>query len=210
MTPPRAIAVLFAVTVVLATCRGPFAISQDDGSGSSRSDPSRATRPQTPAEFYNSFWRYIVKRDAAYNTWKVLAREPTEDGIENPHSTISKTYVDKVGSANSANLPNESILVREDYDSEKKRQSISVMYRVKDYDKVHGNWYWIKYLEDGSVARSSDGKTLAGKITSCIQCHAKAKGQDFVFSNDTVQGEGSENGKSAASDQNPKSDETKE
>ena len=156
MTNRTIVIAMIAVLMYLAMSSGPIVIAQD-GSGSSRSDPARATRPQTPDEFYTSFWRFIVKRGAAYNTWKVLTRAQTDDGIENPHNAISKTYVDKVGAADTATLPNESILVREDYDREKNRQSISVMYRVKDYDKDHGNWYWIKYLENGSVARGAGG-----------------------------------------------------
>ena len=188
MTTRTTVTAMIAVLMYLAIGTRPIAIAQE-GSGSSRSDPARATRPQTPDEFYNSFWRFIVKRGAAYNTWKVLSRGEADDGIENPHSSISKTYVDKVGAADTEALPNESILVREDYDREKNRQSISVMYRVKDYDKEHGNWYWIKYLEDGSVARGVNNKALAGKVASCIECHAKAKGNDFVFSNDGVVGD---------------------
>lgn len=156
------------------------------GSGSSRTDPPRATRPQTPEEFLDSFWRFLVKKDAAYNTWTVLKRDKADDGINNPHSDISKTYANKVAADNPASLPDGSVLVREDYDAEKKRLSISVMYRVKDYNKDHGNWYWIKYLDNGTVVRTSKdegNKPISGKVASCIECHAKAAGKDYVFSN---------------------------
>jgi hypothetical protein len=180
--------------------------SQDDGSGSSRSSPARATRPQTPDEFYASFWSFMVRRGAAYNSWKVLSRDPSGDDLENPHSTISKTYVNDVGSQDTANLPVGTILVREDYGADRKRQSISVMYRVKDYDKEHGNWYYLKFLEDGNVARGN-GKSVAGKVTSCIGCHTKAKGQDFVFSNDISHGDEPKRDKPSTTDRKPKDEE---
>lgn len=161
-----------------------FAYSQQAGSGSSRSDPSRATRPQTPEEFFDTFWRYLVKKDAAYNTWKVLDHEPPKDEIENPHGTVSRTYANEVAAKDPENLPAGSILVREDYDDKRKRQSISVLYRVKDYDKEHGNWYYLRFTETGAIIKGKDNKPLAGKVTSCIECHAKAGGKDFVFSND--------------------------
>ncbi len=171
--------VCLSVSLLIAVA----AVAYSQGSGSSRSDPQRATRPQTPDEFYQSFWAHLVKKDAAYNTWKVLAREKTDDGIENPHSANSKTYANKIAADDPANLPAGSILVREDYDENNKRTGFNVLYRVKDYDKEHGNWYWLKYGPDGTVARTPDKKAVAGKVTSCIDCHTKAGGKDFVFSN---------------------------
>ena len=162
------------------------AVAYPQGSGSSRSDPARATRPQTPEEFYDTFWRYLVKKDAAYNTWKALDHEPPNDEIVNPHGTVSRTYANEVAAKDAENLPFGSILVREDYDDKRKRQSISVLYRVKDYDKEHGNWYYLRFTETGAIMKGQDTKPLAGKVASCIECHAKASGKDFVFSNDAL------------------------
>jgi hypothetical protein len=172
--------VLVGIGVILASF---VSMAYPQGSGSSRSDRPRATRPQTQNEFYNTFWEYIVKKDAAYNTWKVMSRGIADESIENPHGSDSVSYANKVAVDDPKSLPVGSILVREDYDKGK-RLSISVLYRVKDYDKQHGNWYWIKYLEDGSVARNADKKSIAGRVASCIECHTKAGGRDFVFSND--------------------------
>ena len=159
------------------------AVAYSQGSGSSRSDPSRPTRPPTPEEFYQSFWSFLVKKDAAYNTWKELTREAAVEGVENPHGPVLKTYVNKTAAADLVNLPVGSVLVREDYDDQRKRQSISVMYRVKDYDKEHGHWYYLRYSETGAVLKGRDNKPLAGKVASCIDCHAKAGNKDYVFSN---------------------------
>lgn len=178
-------AALLLLSIVVLVTGNTVTFSQQ-GSGSSRTDPPRSTRPQTPDEFYSSFWSFIVKKDAAYNTWAVIKPDASAEGVENPHSASSKTYANKVAAEDSKGLPMGSILIREDYDANRKRQSISVMYRIKDYDKDHGNWYWIKYLENGTVARGTDNKPIAGKVTSCIECHGKAGGKDLVFSNDVA------------------------
>jgi hypothetical protein len=177
--------------IALAALNGWSTVALSQGSGSSRTDSPRAiqsqtARPQTPDEFYSSFWNHIVKKDAAYNTWKSLAREMADVGIENPHSNVSRTYANKIAADDAKALPIGSILVREDYDDKGKRKSISVMYRVKDYDKEHGNWYWFQYQENGSIMRDVGKKAIAGKVTSCIECHVKANGKDFTFSNDTI------------------------
>ena len=181
---PLARRYLFSMLSLMACAA--LAYSQEAGSGSSRSDPARATRPQTPEEFHDTFWRYLVKKDAAYNTWKALEHEPPKDEVENPHSIVSRTYANDVATKDSVNLPLGSILVREDYDDKLKRQSVSVLYRVKDYDKEHGNWYYLRFTETGTVMKGQDSKPLAGKVASCIACHAKAGGKDFVFSNDAL------------------------
>lgn len=174
------------LAILLVMCGVAAAYSQQAGSGSSRSDPARATRPQTPEEFYDTFWRYLVKKDAAYNTWKALEHEPPKEEIENPHGSVSRSYANEVAAKDPENLPFGSILVREDYDDKRKRQSISVLYRVKDYDKEHANWYYLRFTETGAVMKGQDTKPLAGKVASCIECHEKAGGKDFVFANDAL------------------------
>jgi len=61
------------------------------------------------------------------------------------------------------------------------------MYRSKGADPQHNDWYWLKYLPNGSIARTSEKegkKPIAGKVASCIDCHSKAAGKDLAYSND--------------------------
>lgn len=158
------------------------------GSGGSRLEPPRATRPQTPEEFYASFWSHLVRREAPYNTWAVLSKREAPPRKDSPHG-VSTTYANKVAAGDSKTLPYGSILVREDYDSQGKRTGINVMYRVKGADPPHNDWYWLHYLENGTVARTSPAegnRAMAGKIASCIECHRKAAGNDLVFANDAA------------------------
>lgn len=175
-----------------------LAFSQDAGSGSSRSAPSRVTRPQTPTEFYDKFWQYLTKSGAAYDAWKQLEHELPNAAVENPHGTASRTYANDVAAKDPKNLPFGSILVREDHDDQRQRQSISVLYRVKDYDKEHGDWYYLRFSEAGAVMKGSDNKPIAGKVASCIDCHAKAGGKDYVFSNAPSQAEQAPNSETPA------------
>lgn len=156
------------------------------GSGSSRIDPPRATRPMTPEEFQQSFWNHLVKADAPYNKWAALSKREVPPRKESPHG-VSTTFANKIAADDSKTFPFGSILVREDYDAKGKRTSISVMYRVKGTDPQNGDWYWLRYLENGSVAKApaaEGGKPFAGRVASCIECHRKADGKDFVFAND--------------------------
>lgn len=160
--------------------------AQQAGSGSSRTTPPPKTaQPKTPDEFYQSFWTYLHRPESPYKSW------PGSEGLrkgEGPHTPLIKNYVNKLVAENPQALPNSSVLVAENYaDDGKTVQSITAMLRVQGSDPQHFDWYWLEYQPDGSISRTSQAegkKAIAGKVASCIDCHAKAKGGDFVFSND--------------------------
>jgi hypothetical protein len=61
--------------------------------------------------------------------------------------------------------------------------------RRPGYDPDNNNWFWAKYLADGSLDKNAKGMKLAGRVAKgmnagCIACHAKAGDNDYVFTND--------------------------
>lgn len=161
------------------------------GFGSSRAAPPRATRPPTPEEFQRSFWKYLNRQESPYNQWSSI---PGKEGLqtgEPPHGKFTKTYANKVAAGDLKKLRLNSILVTENYAADQKTlQDITVMYKVKGTDPQHNDWYWLKYQPDGAIARTPDNegkKPIAGQVASCIECHSKAAGTDFVFSNDPAE-----------------------
>lgn len=158
-----------------------------EGSGSSRASPPRATRPMTPDEFYQSFWKFIHKQEAPYKKWGTLADKNGLRESKEPHGDFVQTFANKIATDKPDILPYGSILITENYDKDKKLTDITVMYRSKGADPQHGDWYWLKYLPDGAIARTPEKegkKAIAGKVASCIDCHSKAAGRDLTFSND--------------------------
>ena len=69
-------------------------------------------------------------------------------------------------------------------------QSITVMFRrEKGYNPKHGNWFFVKYLADGSLASDPNdvhvaGRVGMGKMKGCIPCHEAAPGGDYLFNHD--------------------------
>ncbi|HJT32253.1 MAG TPA: cytochrome P460 family protein [Pirellulales bacterium] len=191
------VAVFFGAALLGAT--GVWGVLQSSalsqGSGSSRLTPPRRqpARAQTPAEFQQSFWRFIT-RTSPYRDWATWPQgeEQPREGAD-PHGPWVKTYANATAAGDPKTLRYGSILINEEYDADKETlTAISVMYCVKGTDPAHYDWYWIKYSPDGSVAKApaqEGGKPLAGKVQSCIACHQKAK-RDLVFSNDLDTGVG--------------------
>ena len=62
---------------------------------------------------------------------------------------------------------------------------VTIMFRRADgYAPQSGNWFWAKYLPDGSLDQAPDETPLAGRVTGCIQCHQSAPGEDQLFTTD--------------------------
>ena len=158
------------------------------GSGSSRSTPSRPARPQTTEEFADSLWRFIVRQQSPYTKWDaVTAKNVETPGIGGAHGSNPRIYANPTAVQNLSSPPQGSIFVIDDYAEDgKTRNNVSIMYRAKGTDPEHNDWYWLRYLPNGSIARAGStqgARPIAGKVTSCIECHEKAGGKDLVFSN---------------------------
>ena len=72
-------------------------------------------------------------------------------------------------------------------------KAVTVMYRREaGYDPENKDWFWAKYLPDGSLDKNPAGMSLAGRVAKgkpqgCIACHKGAPGGDMVFNNDRHQ-----------------------
>lgn len=68
--------------------------------------------------------------------------------------------------------------------------AITVMFRREaGYDDDNANWFWAKYLPDGSLDKNPKGMMLAGRVAKgadqgCIACHAGE--DDYVFTSDAI------------------------
>lgn len=67
--------------------------------------------------------------------------------------------------------------------------AVTVMFRREEgYDPENKDWFWVKYLPDGSLDKTPNGMGMAGQVakgmdTGCIACHQGA-GEDMVFTSD--------------------------
>lgn len=71
-------------------------------------------------------------------------------------------------------------------DPEKYLKAVTVMLKRPGYDPENNDWFWAKYLPDGSLDKNPAGMQLAGKVAKgkpkgCIACHSAAPGGDMMF-----------------------------
>lgn len=68
--------------------------------------------------------------------------------------------------------------------------AVTIMFRREaGYDPENQDWFWAKYLPDGSLDKNPMGMALAGRVAKgmdegCIACHSGAGGDDMVFTTD--------------------------
>lgn len=75
---------------------------------------------------------------------------------------------------------------------EKHLGAITVMFRREaGYDPETKDWFWAKFLPDGTLDKNGKGMALAGKVAKgadkgCIACHSAAGGDDYVYTSDAI------------------------
>lgn len=68
--------------------------------------------------------------------------------------------------------------------------AVTVMFRREaGFDADNQDWFWVKFLPDGSLDKNPKGMSLAGKVAKgaekgCIACHSGE--DDYVFTSDAI------------------------
>ena len=101
---------------------------------------------------------------------------PVKVGRHTGVAIVKRNYGgENVSTGNAASDPNAYL------------KAITVMYkRESGYDSDNKDWFWVKYLADGSLDKNPAGMQLAGRVAKgkpagCIACHTAAPGGDMVF-----------------------------
>lgn len=128
-------------------------------------------------------YNYITN-ESDYKTWQMWPGKDEFYPGKEPHGSLLTTYVtDDTFSAiesGTGELPDGSIIVKENYMPDKSLAAITVMYKEAGYDPSHNDWFWAKYLPDGKI-------DAEGKVTGCIGCHSQPKTaydnqiNDYIF-----------------------------
>ena len=126
-----------------------------------------------------------------------MIRSVPYDGV-NPHGKMLETFytVATIG-AHTGNL-----IVKRNFGPEgvtadevladpgKHLGAITVMFqREEGYDADNQNWFWVKFLPDGSIDMNPKGMMLAGMVAKgadvgCIACHSGE--EDYIFTSDAI------------------------
>lgn len=169
---------LFVVSIILGICFVFFRYESVHGfpkGGGSRAvdaTPSLLTQPTGAL-----LWQYLETNDYTKKFKMWPGKSSFYQGKE-PHGALLTTYVNIPAlmsiAGKKGSLSEGSMIVKENYSSEKQLKSITVMYKVYGYNPEAGDWFWAQYAPGGKVEAE-------GKVDTCIKCHAENKNNDYIF-----------------------------
>ncbi|MBD3184809.1 hypothetical protein GF312_21180 [Candidatus Poribacteria bacterium] len=102
------------------------------------------------------------------------------------HIIIKDNYMGKDKSGNKLSMEDVA------KDPQKYLAAVTIMLQQKKgYDPDNNDWFWAKYLADGSLDKNPKGMAMAGRVAKgmdagCIACHKGAKDSDYLFFNDKM------------------------
>ena len=142
----------------------------------------KETMPEIPKEDLKAgteLYSTITTEKNDYKKWLLWpGKGELYPGTE-PHGALITVYVTadvrRIIEKNRGMMLPESIIVKENYNSDKELVAITVMQKIKGYNPEHNDWFWAKYSPDGTVE-------AAGKVDTCINCHKQRASVDYLFS----------------------------
>lgn len=140
------------------------------------------TESDDPAKMASDLWNKI-QGDKYRENWKLWpGKGKFYEGTE-PHGMLLTTYVNEAAynavEKKEKELPDGSIVIKENYMPDKTLGAITVMQKIQGYNPEAGDWFWVKFLPDGNPEMAEmDGKSMpvAGKFPMCIACHQASTG----------------------------------
>ena len=139
-------------------------------------DGQKFPRPGADAA---KLYDFITIAKPNYSHWNHLPGTTELSPSKAPHGALVSTYVNNIALGSMKDekgLADGSIIVMENYTSDKNLEGCTVMYKIKGYNPEAGDWFWVKYTAPSGYVVES------GKVESCISCHSDMKSSDFLFS----------------------------
>lgn len=141
-------------------------------------DPITSDAERRPAANATAIIEYITRVDD-YRKWPFYPETGVLYPGKHPKGSLLITYVSPMTLHALQNkpgrLPDHTIIIKENYNLEKKLQTTTVMYRLVGYNPEFGDWFWLKYTPDQTILEE-------GKVVGCIKCHQAVKNNDWIFS----------------------------
>ena len=122
-------------------------------------------------------WNYLQEIEYRQNWDLWPGKGELYEGGE-PHGALFTTYLNSAAlealRGKTGSMPNGAFIVKENYTAEGTFELITVMYKVRNFNQDHNDWFWAKIGSAGDVQAE-------GRVIGCQACHGAASANDFVL-----------------------------
>ncbi len=102
-----------------------------------------------------------------------------------PHGALLTTYVNELAGsaleAGEAAMPDGAIVIKENHTPEGRVAAVTVMYKRSGYNPEHNDWFFTKFLADGSLDTMPNGMAMEGRLPGCQGCHIAKRDLDYLY-----------------------------
>jgi hypothetical protein len=116
------------------------------------------------------------------NSWDLWPGTTEKYEGTEPHGALLTTYLNpaavQAATSGAGRMPPGAIVVKDNFMPDGTLGASTVMYKVEGYNPEAGDWWWAKFMPDGSV--DMDGMAQ-GRVEMCIGCHAKRADNDYLL-----------------------------
>ncbi|WP_292487568.1 plastocyanin/azurin family copper-binding protein [Methanohalobium sp.] len=170
--------VIVAVFLAIGCAQQPDDNGETDTNGmindSGNKTPDKTALPQPDGQELHN---YITEVNN-YKDWRLWPGTSRFSNGSEPHGSLVTVYVSDEAYSSIENktgvMSNGSIIVKEDYNSDRELQGLSVMYKVEGFDENHNDWFWAFYGPNESI-------NAEGQVEACYDCHGIEENNDYLY-----------------------------
>jgi len=168
--------------LVVSACGPRDAGEQVEEASEPGAEPAAAQQAQTlPEASAEAVLAYLTAADFR-NSWDLWPGKGEKYEGTEPHGALLTTYLNPAAAQAAADgagqMPPGAIVVKDNFRPDGMLGASTVMYKIEGYNPEAGDWWWAKFMPDGSV--DMDGMAQ-GRVEMCIGCHAKGADNDYLL-----------------------------
>ena len=178
----RRVRLVPVLLLVVSACGPRDAGEQVEEASEPEAEPAAAQQAQTlPEASAEAVLAYLTAADFR-NSWDLWPGKGEKYEGTEPHGALLTTYLNPAAAQAAADgagqMPPGAIVVKDNFMPDGMLGASTVMYKIEGYNPEAGDWWWAKFMPDGSV--DMDGMAQ-GRVEMCIGCHAKGADNDYLL-----------------------------
>lgn len=119
----------------------------------------------------------FITKTSPYEKWSLVPGTTPFRAGKSPHGALQNVYANDIAmkafAAGTLPMPDGSIIVKDNFNAEKQRVGLTIMYKKAGFNPEGHDYFWLRLDADKKPV-------MEGKLASCAGCHAQASATDLL------------------------------